>query len=226
MCERAAFRICRDDQRHAAFDEASLVSFRVSARRIGVCPRSSVPNCVSVLCVRSRTVRPARVVPVQHRSVRSPRGSVSARRRCGSGAAATAPPNQPARESRSGRRTVGSGESWGGAMRSRDPQSGLGVFGSGTRPLHDGMIAFIDMRREKFGAWAICRTLRASECGFITSRGYRASKNRKASSRSVRGEILIEELQRIHQENYSVYGRLLRRSSRRRCESVCRHRRR
>ena len=68
------------------------------------------------------------------------------------------------------------------------------------------MIAFIDMHREQFGVWAICRTLRATECGFITSRGYRASKNRKASSRSVRGEILIEEVQRIHQENYSVYG--------------------
>ncbi len=68
------------------------------------------------------------------------------------------------------------------------------------------MIAFIDMHREQFGAWAICRTLRATECGFITSRGYRASKNRKASARSVRDEILIEEVQRVHQENYSVYG--------------------
>ena len=68
------------------------------------------------------------------------------------------------------------------------------------------MIAFIDMHREQFGVEAICRTLRATECGFITSRGYRASKNRKASARSVRDEILIEEVQRIHQENYSVYG--------------------
>ena len=30
------------------------------------------------------------------------------------------------------------------------------------------MIAFIDMHRLKFGAWAICRILRATECGFIT----------------------------------------------------------
>jgi len=42
--------------------------------------------------------------------------------------------------------------------------------------------------------------------GFITSRGYRASKNRKGSARSARDEILIEEVQRIHQENYGVYG--------------------
>ena len=68
------------------------------------------------------------------------------------------------------------------------------------------MIAFIDMHRDQFGVEAICRILGATECGFITSRGYRASKNRNASARSVRDEILIEEVQRIHQENYSVYG--------------------
>ncbi len=68
------------------------------------------------------------------------------------------------------------------------------------------MIRFIDEYRDQFGVEAICRTLRATECGFITSRGYRASKNRKASSRSVRGEILLEEIRRIHALNYSVYG--------------------
>lgn len=68
------------------------------------------------------------------------------------------------------------------------------------------MIAFIDRYRQQFGVEAICRTLRATECGFITSRGYRASKNTTASARSVRDEILVEEVQRIHQENYSVYG--------------------
>lgn len=68
------------------------------------------------------------------------------------------------------------------------------------------MIAFIDRYRQQFGVQAICRTLRATECGFITSRGYRASKNTTASAHSVRDEILLEEVQRIHQENYSVYG--------------------
>lgn len=38
------------------------------------------------------------------------------------------------------------------------------------------MIAFIDMHREQFGVEAICRILGATECGFITSRGYRAAK--------------------------------------------------
>lgn len=38
------------------------------------------------------------------------------------------------------------------------------------------MIAFIDEYREQFGVEAICRILGATECGFITSRGYRAAK--------------------------------------------------
>ena len=65
------------------------------------------------------------------------------------------------------------------------------------------MIAFIDMHREQFGVEAICRILGATECGFITSRGYRAAKSRPASALSMRDEILVEEVMRIHQENYS-----------------------
>ncbi|TFH97808.1 hypothetical protein E4A49_11825 [Micrococcus lylae] len=53
---------------------------------------------------------------------------------------------------------------------------------------------------------AICRVLSATECGFITSRAYRAAKTRPASARALRDELLIEELKRIHAENYSVYG--------------------
>ena len=68
------------------------------------------------------------------------------------------------------------------------------------------MIAFIDMNREKFGVEAICRILGATEYGFITSRGYRASKIRPPSARSLRDEMLVEEVRRIHQENYSAYG--------------------
>ncbi len=68
------------------------------------------------------------------------------------------------------------------------------------------MIAFIDEHRDQFGVEAICRTLGATECGFITSRGYRAAKTRPRSSRTLRDGILVEELRRIHAENYSVYG--------------------
>ena len=43
------------------------------------------------------------------------------------------------------------------------------------------MIAYIDMYKDRFGAWPICRTLGATEGGFITSRGYRAAKTRPIS---------------------------------------------
>ncbi|MDY6055240.1 IS3 family transposase [Micrococcus sp.] len=68
------------------------------------------------------------------------------------------------------------------------------------------MIAFIDEHRDQFGVGAICRTLGATECGFITSRAYRAAKTRPPSERALRDKLLIEELERIHAENYSVYG--------------------
>ena len=68
------------------------------------------------------------------------------------------------------------------------------------------MIAFIDKHRDQFGVEAICRVLSATECGFITSRGYRTAKRRPASARALRDELLIEELERIHAENYSVFG--------------------
>ncbi len=68
------------------------------------------------------------------------------------------------------------------------------------------MIAFIDEHRDQFGVEAICRVLSATECGFITSRGYRAAKTRPASARTLRDEVLLPELRRIHAENYSVYG--------------------
>lgn len=38
------------------------------------------------------------------------------------------------------------------------------------------MIRYVDMYRGRFGVEAICRTLGATECGFITARGYRAAK--------------------------------------------------
>lgn len=53
---------------------------------------------------------------------------------------------------------------------------------------------------------AICRTLGATESGFITSRGYRAAKSRPASARSVQDEMLVDEVKQIHHANYGVYG--------------------
>lgn len=69
------------------------------------------------------------------------------------------------------------------------------------------MIAYIDEYRDRFGVEPICRVLDAGlEAGFITSRGYRATKSRPVSARSIREEILAEELFEIHAKNFGVYG--------------------
>lgn len=68
------------------------------------------------------------------------------------------------------------------------------------------MIRFIDEHRDQFGVEAICRVLSATECGFMTSLGYRAARARPASARALRDGVLLPELRRIHAENYSVYG--------------------
>jgi len=68
------------------------------------------------------------------------------------------------------------------------------------------MIRFIDMFRERFGVEGICRTLGATECGFLTARGYRAARSRPPSARRLRDDLLVPEIVRLHAENYGVYG--------------------
>ncbi len=69
------------------------------------------------------------------------------------------------------------------------------------------MIAFIDTHRDRFGVEFLCTTLREAVRGFITSRGYRAAKSRPPSARQLKDDLLIPEIQRLHMENYGVYGR-------------------
>jgi putative transposase len=69
------------------------------------------------------------------------------------------------------------------------------------------MIRFIDQMRHRFGVEAICRVLRPAVRGFVTSRGYRASKTRPISARQLKDDLLIPEVTRLHAENYGVYGR-------------------
>lgn len=56
------------------------------------------------------------------------------------------------------------------------------------------MIEYIDTYRDRFGVEAICRTLRQTECGFITSRGYRAAKTRAPSAVATRASMHTDEL--------------------------------
>jgi putative transposase len=68
------------------------------------------------------------------------------------------------------------------------------------------MIQYVDVFRDRFGVEAICRTLGATESGFITARGYRAAKTRPASARELSDQLLGAEIVRLHGENYGVYG--------------------
>ena len=40
----------------------------------------------------------------------------------------------------------------------------------------------------------------------MTSRGYRAAKTRPLSHRAIRDQVLGDEMERLHAENYGVYG--------------------
>jgi transposase InsO family protein len=68
------------------------------------------------------------------------------------------------------------------------------------------MIQYVDTFKDRFGVEAICRILGATECGFITARGYRAAKTRPPSARRLSDELLGAEMARLHEENYGVYG--------------------
>ena len=68
------------------------------------------------------------------------------------------------------------------------------------------MIQYVDTVKDRFGVEAICRTLRATGCGFITARGYRAAKTRPLSARAMSDHLLGAEIGRLPAENYGVYG--------------------
>lgn len=70
------------------------------------------------------------------------------------------------------------------------------------------MTTFIDTHKDHFGVESICQILSEHLTGgFITSRRYRATKKRGApAARTFKDQLLIPELERIHAENYGVYG--------------------
>ena len=67
------------------------------------------------------------------------------------------------------------------------------------------MIDFIDAHREAFGVEPICRVLREHGCG-IAPNTYWTAKKRPPSKRALRDEELMVEIQRVFDENLSVYG--------------------
>ena len=69
------------------------------------------------------------------------------------------------------------------------------------------MIRFIDEHRDQFGVEFLCRVLRDAVSGFLTSRGCATRpRTRVPSARQLKDELLVPEIQRLHEENYGVYG--------------------
>ena len=62
------------------------------------------------------------------------------------------------------------------------------------------MIAYIDAHRGEFGVEPICRALQ------FAPRTYYAAKARPASTRSIRDAELKPEIERVHRDNFGVYG--------------------
>lgn len=56
------------------------------------------------------------------------------------------------------------------------------------------------------GSGSICRVLKQADRGFIISRGYRKATTRAPSARALSDSLIIPEIQRVHAENFSVYG--------------------
>jgi len=62
------------------------------------------------------------------------------------------------------------------------------------------MIAYIDAHKERFGVEPICEQL------LIAPSTYYAAKSRHPSARTMQDEALKPEIQRVHGDNFGVYG--------------------
>ena len=69
------------------------------------------------------------------------------------------------------------------------------------------MITYIDAYKDQFGARVHLQSLKQADPGLlITSRGYRQATTRVPSARASSDSLLIPEIQRVHAQNFSVYG--------------------
>ncbi|MFI6631485.1 IS3 family transposase [Nonomuraea fuscirosea] len=73
------------------------------------------------------------------------------------------------------------------------------------RPATHALVTFIDQHAGVFGVEPICRVLTEHGCPISTSTYY-AAKNRPPSPRALRDTELDAHIQRIHADNYGVYG--------------------
>jgi putative transposase len=67
------------------------------------------------------------------------------------------------------------------------------------------MVAFIDKHREQHGVEPICAALPIAPSTYYASKAIERDPCRR-SARAVRDEFLCDEIRRIHESNYGVYG--------------------
>lgn len=67
------------------------------------------------------------------------------------------------------------------------------------------IVAFIDAYKRDFGVEPICRVLRDHNLPIAPSTYY-AAKSRPPSARQMSDEVRLEDVKRVHRENYGVYG--------------------
>ncbi|MFP5023478.1 IS3 family transposase [Pseudonocardia phyllosphaerae] len=84
-------------------------------------------------------------------------------------------------------------------------KSASAFFGGGARPPQQVILDYIEEHKTEFGVEPICAVLK--EAGLkIAPSTYHASKTREPSARSLRDAENLAEIERVHQENFGVYG--------------------
>ncbi|MGW1710521.1 IS3 family transposase [Streptomyces sp. NPDC002206] len=84
-------------------------------------------------------------------------------------------------------------------------KSASGFLRRGAGPSTAMKVAYIDQYKETFGVQPICDVLAETDAPIAPSTYY-AARTRPSSARSLRDEHFTEEIRRIHEANYSVYG--------------------
>ncbi|MEX5300224.1 IS3 family transposase [Kocuria sp. CPCC 205292] len=84
-------------------------------------------------------------------------------------------------------------------------RSASGFLRGGARPPTQQVVAYIDAHKDEFWVEPICRVLRDAGVQIAPSTYY-AAKTRSPSARSVSDAATTEVIQKVHADNYGVYG--------------------
>ncbi|RJQ91106.1 IS3 family transposase, partial [Amycolatopsis panacis] len=66
-------------------------------------------------------------------------------------------------------------------------------------------VEFVDSQRKEHGVQPVLRALEGTP-GEIAPSTYYAARTRPESARAASDRVLAEKIERVHEDNYSVYG--------------------